>query len=91
MSQVRAAIIINGKVQGVYFRLATEEEAERLNLLGWVRNRADGAVEAEFEGEEQAVQAMIAWCREGPPEARVTEVAVRWDTPTGYKEFKVVG
>jgi acylphosphatase len=92
VSQVRAVVTITGKVQGVYFRLATQEEARRYGVKGWVRNRPDGAVVAEFEGEQQAVQQVLSWCWQGPPQARVANVEVRWEPPTGtYSGFSILG
>ena len=60
-----------GRVQGVFFRASCVERARALGLGGWVRNTLDGGVEAEFEGESDAVDAIVAWCAEGPPFARV--------------------
>ena len=67
---------ISGRVQGVGFRAWTERQASALGLSGWVRNRADGDVEAVFSGPEQAVEAMLAACRRGPRLASVTKVEV---------------
>lgn len=67
---------IRGRVQGVGYRYALQEEAERLGVTGWVRNRLDGTVEALLRGEAQAVEAVVAWARRGPPAARVAEVQV---------------
>jgi acylphosphatase len=67
---------VRGRVQGVGYRYALQEEAERLGVTGWVRNRSDGSVEALLEGEAHAVEAVIAWARRGPPAARVVEVRV---------------
>ena len=61
----------SGRVQGVCFRAATRQVGARLGLRGWVRNRGDGAVEGHVQGDEAAVDAMLAWCREGPPSAEV--------------------
>ncbi len=69
-------LIITGRVQGVFFRLETQRAAERFGVAGWVRNRADGSVEAFLEGEDQAVEALTQWCRHGPPRARVDAVKV---------------
>jgi acylphosphatase len=82
-------VVITGKVQGVYFRGATEDEARSRGLAGWVRNRPDGQVEAVFEGEKAAVEAVVAWCHRGPPAARVTGVAVTWEEPRGEQGFSV--
>lgn len=65
---------IEGRVQGVWYRGWTVDQATALELAGWVRNRRDGTVEALFAGPEPAVRAMLAACRKGPPAARVTAV-----------------
>ena len=79
----RLEIVVSGRVQGVWFRAATREEARRLGLSGWVRNLADGRVEATFEGEEDRLRLMLEWCRTGPPGARVDRVESRWGAATG--------
>lgn len=71
----RVRLRITGRVQGVWYRAATQREAGRLGVAGWVRNLSDGGVEALIEGEPTAVRALIAWCRTGPPGARVIEIA----------------
>ncbi|HTN53355.1 MAG TPA: acylphosphatase [Anaeromyxobacter sp.] len=76
--RVRVQLLVAGRVQGVGFRFATVDEGRRLGLRGWVRNLGDGRVEAEAEGERAAVEALIAFCRRGPPAARVDGVEVRW-------------
>ncbi len=86
---VRAHLAIRGRVQGVWYRGAMQEEAERLGVGGWVRNRRDGTVEAELEGEPASVDALIDWARRGPPSARVEDVAVRWIPPRGERVFAV--
>jgi len=77
---------ISGRVQGVGYRAFVERMAERLGLDGWVRNRRDGSVEAEFAGETTAVAAMLAACRNGPRLAQVAEVAVSDLEPEGKHE-----
>jgi acylphosphatase len=77
MSQSAVRVRIEGRVQGVWFRAWTAQEATARGLDGWVRNRADGTVEALFKGPADAVEAMVEACREGPPSARVTGVAAR--------------
>jgi acylphosphatase len=74
MAQTRRRLIVEGYVQGVFFRAATQEMAGRLQLSGWVRNRWDGTVEILVEGEESRVAELTRWCRHGPPGARVTQV-----------------
>ena len=77
MARIRVRVRIEGLVQGVYFRAHTEEEALRLGLAGWVRNRPDRSVEAVFEGEAAQVERMIAWCHRGPSMAQVRRVSVQ--------------
>jgi len=85
-----AHVIISGRVQGVWFRASTKQKAEQLGLTGWVRNTADGCVEAVFEGEEQFVKEMIDWCHHGPPHAEVENVEIKNQSPTnGFKGFTV--
>ena len=62
----RVHLVVRGRVQGVYYRYAAAEEANRLGLRGWVRNRQDGSVEAVAEGPEAEVQVFVNWCRRGP-------------------------
>jgi acylphosphatase len=81
--QVRAHVYLSGLVQGVYFRYSTGEEARKLGVHGWVRNTDDERVEAVFEGPRAAVEQIIAWCHQGPQGARVEDVAVHWEAPTG--------
>jgi acylphosphatase len=74
VSSRRVAALVSGLVQGVFFRVATQQQARRLGLTGWVRNLPDGRVEAQFQGAPDAVEAMLAWCARGPRGARVDEV-----------------
>jgi acylphosphatase len=75
---VRARVLVAGEVQGVFFRGSAVAEARRLGVRGWVRNLPDGRVEALAEGERAAVEALVGWCRRGPPAARVDDVQVEW-------------
>jgi len=90
MEKVRARVIVEGRVQGVFFRHHTQEAAFRFGVKGWVKNRRDGRVEALFEGDKDRVDQIIQWCRRGPSEARVTEVYVNWEVYTGeFEDFSV--
>jgi len=79
----RAHVLIEGRVQGVFFRAETRSIARQHNLTGWVRNLPDGRVEAVFEGEEDAVEKAVQWCHQGPPHAMVIKVAVTREPYTG--------
>lgn len=80
---------ITGRVQGVGFRYAMQDEAARRGVNGWVRNRSDGSVEALLQGEAGAVETLTAWARRGPPGARVTEVQVAAGEETAYSGFEL--
>jgi acylphosphatase len=80
-------VTIRGSVQAVGFRYAIAARARSRGVAGWVRNNADGTVEAVFEGEPDAVDALIAWCRRGPSAARVDDVTVEWEAPSGERGF----
>ena len=86
---IRRRVVVSGRVQGVWFRESCRREADGRSVSGWVRNRPDGTVEAEFEGERAAVMAMIDWCRAGPPRAEVTGLSVSDGQPTGDAAFVV--
>ena len=86
---VRDRVRVTGRVQGVWFRDSCQDEARALGVRGFVRNRADGSVEAEFEGPEAAVERMIAWCRTGPPRARVDAVNTERIATVGEPGFRV--
>jgi acylphosphatase len=85
----RVRVVADGRVQGVWFRETCRREAEALGVSGWVTNRHDGAVEAAFEGDEGAVDRMVAWAREGPPRARVDRLEVTDEPPKGDHGFRV--
>jgi acylphosphatase len=85
----RARVTVRGRVQGVFFRAETRRTAEELSLSGWVANRADGAVEAVFEGERSSVESAVDWCRTGPPASRVDSVDVEWEEPRGEAGFRI--
>jgi len=91
MNQNRAArLLISGKVQGVCFRHHTCETARAAGVVGWVRNRADGRVEALVQGPQEAVDRMVAWCRQGPPAARVDDLQIeQHPCDEGLKDFEV--
>ena len=90
MDNVRARVIVEGRVQGVFFRHHTQETAYELSVKGWVRNRWDGSVEALFEGDKKNVDQIIQWCHRGPSEARVIKVHTTWENYTGeFDDFSV--
>lgn len=88
--KIRSRAIITGRVQGVFFRAETQRTARRFGVTGWVRNKPDGSVEAVFEGEVQAVEDTISWCRQGPPLSRVESVVVNPEECTGeFSSFSI--
>jgi len=80
-ASTRVHLVISGRVQGVWYRASAQREAQGLGLSGWVRNRADGGVEMVAEGSKAALEALLEWCRNGPPMAYVEAVQVRWEDP----------
>lgn len=84
---IRRRVIVHGLVQGVFFRDSTRRLAQRHGVSGWVANRADGAVEAVFEGEADAVERLVAFSREGPRGAQVASVDVTEEDPEGLDGF----
>lgn len=84
--RVRARILISGRVQGVAFRWETQRTAQRIGVSGWVRNLVDGRVEAVAEGSSRKVNALVDWCRTGPPAARVDTVDIQWEDYQGVFE-----
>jgi acylphosphatase len=88
--KTRAHIFVSGRVQGVFFRQKTRQQAESLGVRGFVRNLPDGRVEAVFEGEEEAVKSLVEYCYHGPSYARVTNVEVIWeDYRSEFSDFKM--
>lgn len=89
-NKVRAHATISGRVQGVFFRMETKRAADGFGVFGWVRNLRDGTVEAIFEGDQDRVDALLAWCQEGPPHAQVSDVKVAWEDYAGeFSAFNV--
>lgn len=91
MTDVRARIVVSGRVQGVMFRESMRRQAEAHGVSGWVRNLPDGRVEAILEGDEPDVDALIEWSRRGPSRARVDATEVAWEEHTGeFEGFDVL-
>ncbi|MGH3366979.1 MAG: acylphosphatase [Nocardioidaceae bacterium] len=89
VTMIRHRVVVHGHVQGVFFRDTCQRQATARHVDGWVTNRADGSVEAVFEGASDAVHALTDWCREGPPSARVERIDVHQETPRGEQGFAV--
>lgn len=90
MANTRAHVYVSGHVQGVFYRDTTQRQASVRGVTGWVRNLADGRVEAVFEGDAAAVQQMVDWCWRGPPNAYVTDVAVSIEPYSGaFRTFNI--
>jgi acylphosphatase len=87
--RTRAHVLVSGRVQGVYFRATTRDEAHDAGVDGWVRNLDDGRVEATFEGPKDAVESMVEWCHEGSPAASVERVEVEYGDPEGEDGFRI--
>lgn len=88
--KVKAHVIITGRVQGVYFRGNTRDEAKKYGVNGWVRNLPDGKVEAVFEGEKDAVDKAIEFVKHGPSYAKVTDLEVSWQDYTDeFTDFRI--
>jgi acylphosphatase len=86
---IRRRVVARGRVQGVFFRDSVRREAEAAGVLGWVTNRADGAVEAVFEGDADAVERMLSCVRDGPGHAEVEDIEVHEEEPEGLERFEV--
>lgn len=90
MEKISAQVIIEGWVQGVFFRAFTRDEARSLGLTGWVKNRRDGSVEACFEGDKEKVDEMIRWCHRGSPSSQVDRVKVQFGDFSGtFDSFQI--
>ena len=83
MDSRRVHLFINGRVQGVWYRASMSNEGAKIGLNGWVRNLDDGRVEAVVEGMVDDVEKIITWCHKGPSMARVDDIVVEDETPTG--------
>lgn len=86
---IRRRVIVSGRVQGVFFRDATRRTAQAREVSGWVRNRADGSLEAVFEGDPEAVEALVEFCRSGPSRAEVSAVEVVEEPGEGLEGFRI--
>jgi acylphosphatase len=80
---------VTGRVQGVFFRAWTRDEAQSLGVTGWVRNCRDGSVEAQLEGDPEAIDELLDLIRESPPDARVDNLSVEESDPEGLGSFEV--
>ena len=87
--QARRRVVVRGNVQGVFFRDSCRQRARSRGVAGWVTNRPDGAVEAVFEGDAGAVQAMVDWCGHGPRGAEVESVDESTEDPEGLSGFDI--
>ncbi|WP_132058525.1 acylphosphatase [Halorussus amylolyticus] len=87
--RTRARVFVSGTVQGVYYRANTRDTAREKDIDGWVRNLADGRVEAVFEGPEDTVAEMVEWCHTGSPAADVDDVEVEYADPEGEDGFRI--
>ena len=89
MSAIRRRVVVHGRVQGVFFRDTARRMAQARAVTGWARNRPDGTLEAVFEGEPEAVEAMVRFARQGPRGAAVERVEVNGEEPEGLSGFGV--
>ena len=87
--RIARRVRVHGEVQGVFFRDSARREAAERGVAGWVANRDDGTVEAHLEGDADAVEAVVAWCRSGPPRASVVRVEVEEAEAEGLSGFDV--
>jgi acylphosphatase len=87
--RIRRRVTVHGAVQGVFFRDSTRRRAESHGVAGWARNCPDGSVEAVFEGEAEAVEQLVEFCRRGPSRARVDRIEVAEEPPEDLSGFRV--
>lgn len=88
--KARIHLLISGRVQGVFFRANTKQKAQKLGLMGWVKNTPDGKVEAVAEGEQEAIQRLIEWAKQGPAVAEVEQVDIDWKDYKGkFDSFEI--
>jgi len=91
MTNHRVRVFVKGKVQGVFFRQALKIKSKQYNVLGWVKNLADGRVEAVLEGDEENINNLVEWCHGGPANARVEDVEIRNENfADEFSKFKVL-
>ena len=86
---MRKRVVAHGRVPGFFFRDSTRQRAEEAGVAGWIANRPDGTVEAVFEGDDDAVERLVAWMGEGPRGATVARVEVNEEEPEGLRGFDV--
>jgi acylphosphatase len=85
----RLAIVVSGKVQGVFYRASAKDQAESIGIKGFVRNEPNGDVYMEAEGDEQQLNTFLEWCRQGPPRAEVQQLSCKEHEPVGFGSFDV--
>lgn len=89
-SMAAAHLIIQGKVQGVFFRVSAKKQADLIGIIGWVQNTKEGHVEVMAQGTEEQVKQFVEWCKRGPSRARVDNVLISHATEQPLKEFKIL-
>ncbi len=90
MMKARARLFLKGRVQGVFFRSYTRNQARLSKVRGWVRNLSDGRVEAVLEGDRNQIEKVIKFCKQGPPGSRVEDVEIKWEKPKlCYSTFEI--
>lgn len=90
MASKACAVRVLGRVQGVFYRASSQAAARELGIVGWARNQADGSVAMHVQGRSDAVEAMLAWARKGPPGARVNDIEVTpAEVDAGLEDFEI--